>query len=149
MPDFSTTFAVPQPPEQVFQAAADPRAWWSATIDGPSDHVGAEFRYEVPDMHRCTFRVTELDPPRRIAWHVLDSWLTFTDPKDEWTGTTVSFEITERDGLTELRFTHDGLGPKLECYDLCSSAWTGYISGSLRYLITTGIGQPNPKHVRS
>lgn len=30
------------------------------------------------------------------------------------------------------------------CYDVCSDAWGGYITGSLRDLITTGEGQPNP-----
>jgi hypothetical protein len=35
------------------------------------------------------------------------------------------------------------LVPKNECYDVCSDAWSSYIKGSLRSLITTGKGQPN------
>lgn len=144
MTSFTTSFAVPQPPEQVFEAVRDPRAWWSAAIKGRTFKIGDVFRYEVPDMHRCTFRVTEVVPPKRLSWLLLDSWLTITDVKDEWTGTTASFEISEHDDLTHVRFTHNGLTPEFECFDLCSNAWTGYITGSLRYLITTGTGQPNP-----
>jgi hypothetical protein len=31
------------------------------------------------------------------------------------------------------------------CYEVCREAWTGYITNSLRNLITTGKGEPNPK----
>jgi hypothetical protein len=43
---------------------------------------------------------------------------------------------------TELRFTHVGLVPTIECYGGCSGAWGFYINDSLRDLITTGKGQP-------
>lgn len=44
----------------------------------------------------------------------------------------------------QVRFTHAGLVPAYECYDVCSNAWGEYITGSLRKLITTGKGEPNP-----
>lgn len=119
------------------------REWWSGRIEGDTSDVGGEFTYEVPGIHWCKFRITEVDPPRKISWLVLDSWLTFTDVKNEWTGTTVTFDIFEKDGLTQVRFTHEGLTPKFECFELCSNAWTGYVTESLRDLILTGGGQPN------
>jgi len=63
----------------------------------------------------------------------------------EWKGTKVVFEISEQDGKTKIRFTHQGLVPQHECYEVCSNAWTGYITSSLYKLITTGKGEPNPK----
>jgi hypothetical protein len=42
-----------------------------------------------------------------------------------------------------VRFIHEGLVPEVECYDVCWVAWGGYITGSLRDLITTGTRQPN------
>jgi hypothetical protein len=65
--------------------------------------------------------------------------------KTEWDSTDIVFEITPKDGKTELRFTHVGLVPAIECYDGCSGAWCFYINESLRDLITTGKGQPNKK----
>ena len=47
--------------------------------------------------------------------------------------------------VTELRFTHVGLAPKIECYDACSDAWDFYIKTSLRNFIMKGEGQPNSK----
>ena len=57
----------------------------------------------------------------------------------------VIFEITPIEGQTRLRFAHVGLVPEHGCFDVCSNAWRFYITDSLRRLITTGVGQPNPK----
>lgn len=144
MSSYTTTFEVAAPPERVFEAIRDVRAWWSGAIEGRTREVGDEFTYEVPDIHWCRFRIVESTAPTRIAWLVTDSWLTFTQTKDEWTGTTVQFDVDEHDGLTRVRFTHDGLVPELECYDLCTGAWSGYVAGSLRHLVVAGVGSPNP-----
>lgn len=42
-----------------------------------------------------------------------------------------------------------GLVPEFERYEVCFNAWTGFITDSLRNLITTGKGQPNPKEERT
>jgi len=52
------------------------------------------------------------------------------------------FDISVDAGPTQIRFTHVGLNPDVECYDVCSSAWSSYMLGSLRDLITTGEGAP-------
>jgi hypothetical protein len=113
------------------------------TITGPTDQLSGEFSYWVPGIHYTKFRVTELVPDRRVSWLVLDSWLAHLEDKQEWTGTTVHFEINELDGQTQVRFTHEGLAPEVECYDVCRVASGGYVTGSLRSLITTGKGRPN------
>lgn len=53
-----------------------------------------------------------------------------------------AFEIARKDGKTEVRFTHVGLVPTIECYGRCSGAWDFYVNGSLQSLITTGKGKP-------
>jgi hypothetical protein len=77
------------------------------------------------------------------VWRVLESYLDFAQDKNEWNGTDVTFIITTKGKKTEIRFTHVGLVPEYECFDKCSNAWSFYINGSLRSLITTGKGQPN------
>lgn len=136
------TFSVDQTPEQAFAAIADVRAWWSGQIEGDTDRLDAEFTYTVPGIHYSKFRITEFSPARRIAWLVLDSSLSFIADAQEWTGTTVTFDITERDGRTQVQFTHQGLRPEHECYGVCAHAWGQYINGSLRDLIQAGAGRP-------
>ncbi len=47
-------------------------------------------------------------------------------------------------GGAELRFIHVGLVPDVECFGACSMGWLHYVNGSLRSLITTGVGLPDP-----
>jgi hypothetical protein len=77
-------------------------------------------------------------PNQKVVWLVTDSSLNFTEDINEWTGTKISFEIAEKDGKTELRFSHIGLVPGIECFDACSSAWTQLVRQGLFNLITTG-----------
>jgi hypothetical protein len=143
MNDFRATFLVDQTPTAAYDAITDVRGWWSEEVEGDTDHAGAEFFYHFQDKHRCTIRVTEAVPGRRVSWLVLDNYFDFTEDQTEWKGTTVTFDIAETDGKTEVRFAHVGLVPEHECYDVCSNAWSFYVNTSLRELITTGVGQPN------
>jgi hypothetical protein len=87
----------------------------------------------------------EVVPDRKVVWLVLDSYLSFPEDKTEWNGTRVVFDISQSNGKTEVRFTHQGLVPDYQCFDKCSNAWSFYINDSLRKLITTGKGEPNPE----
>jgi len=141
--DLTYTFTVDQSPAEAFAAICDPRAWWSGQVEGRTDELGAEWSYEVPDLHFSAFRITELVPDRSVAWLVTESRIEFTEDKEEWTGTTVRFDIAATPAGTEVRFTHEGLVPQVECYDVCRVAWGEYVTGSLRALIETGAGRPN------
>ena len=59
------------------------------------------------------------------------------------TGTEISFEIAKRGNKTEVRFTHVGLVPGVECFGDCSNAWSSYISNSLRNFIAKDKVQSN------
>lgn len=144
MDDFTTAFSVDQTPDEVFEAIGDVRGWWSGQIEGDTSRPGDEFTYRYEDLHRCRIRVAEADPGQKVMWLVLEGGPAFTQDKQEWRGTTISFEISPVGGKTEVRFTHHGLVPQIECFGACSSAWGSYINGSLRSLITTGQGYPSP-----
>ena len=141
--DFTTSFMVDQSPEEVFKAVNNVRGWWSGEVDGETGRLGAEFIYRYKNMHKSTQRVTEFVPGKRVVWHVTDAELTFVKDKTEWIGTDIVFEISRKDGKTELRFTHVGLVPAFECYGGCSGACGALVDGNLRNLITTGKNQPD------
>ena len=87
------------------------------------------FRFEVPGVHRSTQTVTDAVPGRRISWRVSQSHLSFVADPAEWDDTEMVFDLTATDGGTELRFTHVGLRPAEECYDICSAAWHAATGG--------------------
>ena len=136
-------FTVDQSPAEAFAAICDVRGWWSGQVKGRTDELGSEWSYEVPEIHFSAFRITELVPDQSVAWLVTDSWLSFIEDKEEWTDTTVRFDVVPTDAGTEVRFTHEGLDPRVECYDVCRVAWGEYVVGSLRSLIESGTGRPN------
>ena len=143
--NFSATISVNKTPQEAFDAINNVRGWWSENITGGTDKLGDEFTYRYKDVHYCKIRITELIPGKKVIWHVLDNRFNFTKDESEWKGTDVIFEISKKSNETEIRFTHRGLIPEYECFDVCSNAWGSYINGSLRSLMTTGQGRPNPK----
>jgi hypothetical protein len=143
--DFNTTFSVDQTPNEVFNAINNVRGWWSERIDGGTEQLDDEFTYQRWDLHKCTMKLIAVVPDKKVVWLVLDNYFSFTGDKTEWIGTKIEFDISEKDGKTQLHFTHRGLVPAYECYDICFEAWSSYINGSLKNLITTGKGQPNAK----
>jgi hypothetical protein len=143
--DFTTTLVVDQTPEDVFNAVNNVRGWWSEEIEGGTEKLNDEFTYHYKDVHISKMKLIEVIPNEKVVWLVMDNHFNFTKDRSEWKGTRISFEISQMDNKTQIRFTHLGLVPEYECYDICRDAWSNYIKNSLRSLITTGEGQPNPK----
>ena len=143
--DFNTILLVDEKPGEVYNAINNVRGWWSEEIEGDTDKLNAEFLYRYKDVHHCKIKLIELIPSKRVVWYVLDNYFSFTEDKTEWKNTRVIFDISQEDGKTQLSVTHLGLVPEYECFNVCQDAWTTYIQSSLRSLIETGKGKPNPK----
>lgn len=143
--DFTTFFEVDQSPAEVFNGVTNVRGWWSEDIEGNTANLNDEFDYHFKNAHRCRMRLIEVVPNKKVVWQVLNNYFGFTKDKNEWNGNTIVFEITQKDNKTRLQFTQVGLTPAYECYEICNDAWTNYITNSLRSLIATGKGTPNPK----
>jgi hypothetical protein len=142
--NFNAVFLFDQSAKEVFDAVTNVRGWWSEMVEGGTHNLNDEFIYRYADLHYSKQKLTEVTSDKKVVWLVTDSNLTFVDNKNEWTGTQVVFEITEKAGQTQLSFTHVGLSPQVECYKACSGGWTFYLQ-SLCALITTGKGSPDLK----
>jgi len=143
--DFTTTLLVDQSPKETFNAINNVRGWWSENIEGSTDKLHDEFTYSFGDVHYSKMKLIEVIPDKKVVWLVLDNFFNFTNDKREWIGTKIIFDISQKDHKTQIQFTHQGLIPEYECYNVCRDAWSNYIKTSLRNLIATGKGQPNPK----
>jgi uncharacterized protein YndB with AHSA1/START domain len=113
-------------------------AWWAAASGSAA--AGGELRFTFDDPNSpLMLRVMEAEPATRVVWHVLGC-----EFLPDWTGTTLTFGISSsHDGSTDLRFLHDGLSPRLECFDTCQAGWNYYLP-SLRDYAESGAGRPYP-----
>ena len=143
-PGFTATILVDQNETTAFNAIKNFRAWWSEQIEGNTDQLNETFFYHYKDIHLCKMKLIEMIPDKKLVYLVTDNQFNFTKDKTEWIGTKLIFEISKEGNQTKVTFTHEGLVPAYECYEVCNDAWTGYIKKSLYNLITTGKGAPNP-----
>lgn len=141
--DFTTTIVLDQSPENVFKAIQNVRGWWSEEVEGKTADLNDEFNYHYEDIHRCKIKLTEVIPNKKMVWLIQENYFSFTEDDTEWTNTKAVFEISTENNKTQLVFTHQGLVPDYECYEVCKSGWTNYIQNSLQKLIATGKGEPN------
>lgn len=141
---FTYAFETKTPPAQAWAAVVRVADWWSREVAGETAVVGTEFTYHYQDVHRCRFRVTEAQSPRRLVWHVVENEFNFTADRHEWVGTDVEFDLVPTATGTRVEFTHRGLVPAYECFAVCRDAWSTYLGTSLKNLMETGRGEPNP-----
>lgn len=138
--DFTTSILVNKTPPEVFSDINNVRDWWQGEIKGDTERLNQEFTYQMSDVHFSKQKIVESIPGKKIVWQVTGSNLSFVDKADEWTGTTIEFDIQPTGKKTKVTFTHHGLVPSVECYDACSGGWADVIGKSLFSYISTGKG---------
>ena len=136
--DITATITVDNTAQEVFDAVNTPQNWWSGDFEGDTKHLDDEFTYRYSDMHYSKQRVVESIPGKKVIWLVTESYLSFIEDKEEWNGTKIIFDISTDGDKTQLKFTHEGINPQVECYDACSNAWGQLITQSLYNYIVTG-----------
>jgi hypothetical protein len=140
--DYNVSITIDATAHQAFESINNVTKWWTENMEGSSQKLNDEFSVRFGDVHFSKQKLVEVIPDKKVVWLVTDSKLNFIKDKKEWTGTKISFEISEKDGKTQIQFIHQGLVPMIECFGACSNAWGDYITGSLHNLINTGKGQP-------
>ena len=145
--DFTTTVTVDATPQKAFNGINNVRGWWSENIEGRTDKLNSEFVYRdkyLTAKMKITHFTTE-----KIIWDVVETNNEFFKDKNEWDGTSIVFEISEKAGKTDIKFTHVGLVPQFECFTVCSNSWEFFITTSLKNLIETGKGKDISKDENS
>lgn len=117
--------------------------WWTEMFEGVSVQIGDVFTIRFgADIYK-TMKVKETIPDAKIIWYVEDSLIALPELKNqtEWIGTTIVWEIEQAGENTQIKVTHLGLSPNIECYDICSNGWVQFL-GSLKLFLEIGIGTP-------
>jgi hypothetical protein len=143
--NFTTSITVDKDISSAFNSIKNFRGWWSEDIEGKTDQLNETFFYHYKTVHLSKIKLIEIVPDKKLVYQVVDNEFNFTKDKTEWINTKLIFDLSTEGGKTNITFTHEGLVPEYECYNVCHDAWTGYIQGSLKNYIETGKGKPNGK----
>lgn len=147
MENYSNSFEVKTTADKAYKALTNQiPLWWTEIFEGSSGKTGEVFTIRFGDHVHKRMCVKELIPNSKVIWYVEDSLIAVPALKNqtEWMGTTIAWEIKEKEDMIQLQLTHIGLTPAVECYDLCTDGWRQYIS-SLKAFLETGTGNPHKK----
>lgn len=139
MPDIKLTVEINASPEKVYEALTEQKhlaLWWTPECKVDSEEARFEFN---PYGDYVVVNIEKLEPNKLVEWKVEDSRMMKTG---EWNGTTITFEIVEKDRKTELSFVHKDWKEETECYKKCTNGWTHFIVNSLKSYLESGVGQP-------
>lgn len=143
--DYTASITVDATPQEAFNSINSVSKWWTEDLEGSSQKVNDEFTVRFGDVHFSKQKLIEVIPNQKVVWLVTESELNFIEDKDEWTNTTIIFEIASDGNKTQVNFTHKGLNPDVECFHDCVKGWDYYLKGSLFKLLTEGNGTPGSK----
>ncbi len=146
--DFTTIMDIPVSCSELYEAIHTEegvRNWWTKFAD-ISEEVGgiSDFRFPTAGFY-VVAKNDQLQQNEVVIWKVIESRHpeeSGFDDLEDWVGTTIRFEIEQKnDQESRLHFTHEGLTPKLECYEACENGWTHYLN-SLKDFVIDGQCEP-------
>lgn len=139
--NFHKTILVNASVEEAMKKISQVNKWWAKKVKGKSEKMNDAFTVDFGETF-VDFKISEWVPSKKIVWKVTDCNLHWIDNKKEWNDTEVSFDLSPKNGKTQIDFTHIGLVPGVECYEGCKVGWTEHVAGSLVNFINKGKGMP-------
>ncbi len=118
--------------------------WWTTNTQGESKVGGVlQFRFNAADGREVggfDMKVLELHPATRVLWQVVGG-------PEEWIDTKISFDLKQEGDYCIVLFKHQGWKEPVEFMHHCSTKWATFLM-SLKSLVETGKGDPNPHDVK-
>ncbi|MEP5613362.1 MAG: SRPBCC domain-containing protein [Cyclobacteriaceae bacterium] len=134
--DYSKQITYSTSAESLFTAITQNLDQWWGKTDTSVEKKGDEFKVSFGHAF-WKFRVSEFTPNEKLTWECVDGQPEF---EHEWVGTKVHWNISGDVEKTQLSFTHEGLTPSFECYDVCAPTWDMFLTTSLRSFVEKGKG---------
>lgn len=132
--DFHQTITVNASAEEAMKKISQINNWWKKDFTGSAKNLKDTFTIPFGNPSFVDFVVSEFVPNKKLVWKVTDCYLPWFQDKKEWNNTEVVFDITEEGDKTKIDFTHIGLIPEIECYDVCEKGWNGHINTLLKFI---------------
>ena len=144
--DYSIRIEASVPVDEAFAGIQNVAAWWTKSFTGQARQAGDAFSVRFGSTF-VDFSVANVVPEQQIVWQVASSSLPWLKNPDEWTGTRVVWDLSRTGTTTQIRMTHIGLAPQVECYGQCEAGWDFFVGQSLHQLLTQHQGMPDRRNL--
>ena len=147
--NYEKTIDLRATPDRVFQALTkEMDRWWTTRIEGSLMSVGDTVKADFPPSNGYwTFEATTLIAGERVELKCIDAYHVVAgqpaEIEKEWLGTMLCWRISANEDGARLHFVHQGLTPKLHCYDICHQGWDFFFATSLVAYLNEGAGMPH------
>lgn len=136
MYNIEQTQYVKAPADRIFDALTTKEGlfeiWTEKLIVKPE--IGFINEFDFDDNYATRFKVLAMERPRRIRWECVES-------DQEWVGTSLSFDIEQREKFAAVTFKHSNWRELTEFYRACNYNW-GWFLYSLKLYCEKGEGIP-------
>ncbi|RYZ89828.1 MAG: SRPBCC domain-containing protein [Proteobacteria bacterium] len=147
MSDITHSLGIQAPIAEVYKALSTIDGlsrWWTSDTTGESV-PGKEIKFNFLSLDKVlrgsiTMRVENLEKDKLVKWRCVDG-------PPEWIGHEFFFELSYKGTETMVKFSHRGWREVVDFTYHCSMKWATYLL-SLRDLVTTGKGRPNPHDLK-
>jgi hypothetical protein len=125
-------------PARLYEALATAEglgSWWAPHTSVETDAGLVLAHTPGPEHGDVRMKVVDATPCKRVEWEIVSNHPK-RSPASAWTGTRISFEISERDNpgpwlgiesdrrrMTVLEFRHTGWDDRNEFFGFCNFAW--------------------------
>jgi len=137
MTDIKHFVGINAPAKTVYNAITEQKglsSWWTNdTIARPE--IGFVNEFKFGERYHNKMKVTKLEKKKLVCRDCIGG-------DKEWIGTEIRFELEEKNGITQLMFTHANRAAQTLFYANCNFHWGGYMK-SLKDYCEKGKGLPN------
>jgi hypothetical protein len=131
---FHRTITVNASAHEAMKKISQINRWWIKDFSGRGEKLNDTFTVPFGEPSFVDFIVSDFVPNKKVAWKVTDCYLSWFQDKKEWNNTEVVYELSEENGETKIDFTHIGLVPEVECYEVCEKGWNDHIDTLLKFI---------------
>ncbi|MGN6616135.1 MAG: SRPBCC family protein [Ilyomonas sp.] len=139
--NFHRTITVNASAKEVMKKISQVNCWWKKDFSDSAEKLNDIFTVPFGEPSFVDFKVSEFVPSKKMVWKVIDCYLPWFQNKKEWNNTEVVFQLSEENNKTKINFTHIGLVPEVECYNVCEKGWNSHIN-NLKQFINEGKALP-------
>ncbi|KAA9038366.1 hypothetical protein FW778_12395 [Ginsengibacter hankyongi] len=132
--DFHRAITVNASTEEAMKKISQINLWWRKDFLGNAEKLNDKFTVPFGEPSFVDFIISEFVPGKKVVWKVTDCYLPWFQDKKEWNNTEVVFQLSEENDTTKIDFTHIGLVPEVECYEVCEKGWNGHIDTLVKFI---------------